>query len=325
MDARLAWSDERSQAQREPERGVRPEVWLLGQPPLNRYLNYVRDTTVNGRDLARSQIIEEWRQANDYYGELEVREAGVADDPEIRELDPVLAPLVRELMADNRWRRGFDTVPALVAMVELDRLIVSQLHVDLVHTETLQARLGSAPTPEALFRFCLPLDRAEAPVQVRRAGSQRFLFWSESSDFRFHDPVLLDPGQIDGHDPCGPLAGVVGLMVGYGSNFLNVVQSDGRLILSNGYHRAYALRALGVTHAPCILQTATRRDELDLIASRTVLEDPAFYLKAARPPLLKDFFDARIRKVLQVRKMLRVVELKFEVKEFEIIDFNEAA
>jgi hypothetical protein len=114
-------------------------------------------------------------------------------------------------------------------------------------------------------------------------------------------------------------------MVGYGSNFLNVIQSDGRLLLHNGYHRAYALRELGVTHAPCIMQTATRRDELNLVASRSVLEDPAFYLKAARPPLLKDFFDPRLRKVLRVPKILRVVELSFEAKEFEIVDFSNAA
>jgi hypothetical protein len=229
MDARLTWSDENSRDQPalQQEHGAHPEVWLLGQPPLSRYLNYVRDTTINGAEVARSRLIEEWRQANDYYAELEVREAGLADEPEIRDLDPALAPLARELMADSRWSSGFDTLPARVAMVELDRLVVSQLHVDLVHAAKLKAQLGSAPTPEALFRFCLPLNRAEAPVQVRRAVSQRFLFWSESSDFRFQDPVLLDPGQIDGHDPCGPLAGVVGLMVGYGSNFLNVVQSMG--------------------------------------------------------------------------------------------------
>jgi hypothetical protein len=209
-------------------------------------------------------------------------------------------------------------------MVELDRLVMSQIHVNLTHIERLRTRIDAAASPEALFRFCLPLDRAEAPVRMRKVGSNRFLFWSESSDFRFHEPALLKPDQIGGYSSFGPLGGVIGLTVGYGSNFLNVIESDGRMVLHNGYHRAYALRSLGITHAPAIVQTVTRRDELNLVASRAVLDDPAFYFKTARPPLLKDFFDPRIRKVLRVPKILRMIELSFEVNEVEVVDFARA-
>jgi hypothetical protein len=91
------------------------------------------------------------------------------------------------------------------------------------------------------------------------------------------------------------VARAVGLVVGFSTNFFNVVRDDKRLLLHNGYHRACALRALGITHVPCVIQTVTRRDELDLIAKDNVAEDPAFYFAACRPPLLKDFFDPRIR------------------------------
>src|SRR5205807_3783118 len=117
-----------------------------------------------------------------------------------------------EVMADPRWNRGFDALPTRFGMVELDRLVVSQPHLNLLHTAGLKARLGCSPTFDALFRFCLPLDRSEAPVHMRRAGPKRFIFWSESSDFRFHEPAILDPSQIKEHDPFGPLGGVVGLM-----------------------------------------------------------------------------------------------------------------
>src|SRR5229473_4784368 len=240
MDALLAWNCERtrSDSQVQEHSLVHEEAWLLGQPPLSKYLDFVCDMTVAGAQQARSALVDEWRAANDHYAELEVREAGIADEADIRDLDPALDSLADEVMADPRWVRGFDTLPTRFAMVELDRLVVSQPHVNLLHTEALKARLGRSPTLDALFRFCLPLDRSEAPVQVRSAGSHRFVFWSESSDFRFHEPALLEPGQIKGHDPFGPLGGIVGLMVGYGSNFLNVIQSDGRLLLNNGYHRA---------------------------------------------------------------------------------------
>jgi hypothetical protein len=318
MDALLAWSGQRPNSQPSTSPSVHEEAWLLGQSPLRKYLDFVVDMTVDGKHIARSALIDEWRAANDYYAELETTEAGIADAADISALDASLQPLADDIIADSRWR-DFDILPTRFAMVELDRLVVSQGHVNLSHTERLKSQLDAKPALDALFRFCLPLDRAEAPVQMRRAGVNRYMFWSESSDFRFHEPALLQPGQIDGS--FGPLGGIVGLMVGYGSNFLNVIESDGRLLLHNGYHRAYALRDLGITHAPCIVQTVTRRDELALVASRSVMEDPAFYFKAARPPLLKDFFDPKIRKVLRLPKILRVVELSFEAREFETVDF----
>jgi hypothetical protein len=45
----------------------------------------------------------------------------------------------------------------------------------------------------------------------------------------------------------------------------------------------------------------TRGEELGLVGSK-IAEDPSFYFKAARPPVLKDFFDPNIRKVLQIPK-----------------------
>lgn len=320
MDAVPAWNGKCALSEGPARQDVHEEAWLLGQPPLNRYLDYVSDLDSDSQQ-SRSAIVDEWRRANDHYAELETREAGIADDAEIRDLDDALESLAHAVMADARWSRGFDTLPARIAVVELDRLVVSQPYVNLHHTERLKQRLGKAPAAAKLFRFCLPLDRDEAPVQSRRLGSNRFLFWSESSDFRFHEPKLLEPGQITGHDHHGPLAGIVALLVGYSSNFLSAIQCEGRLLLHNGYHRAYALRELGIKYAPCALQIASRRDELALVASRTVMEDPAFYFKAARPPLLKDFFDPKIRKVLRVPRALRMVEINFEVKEFDTAHF----
>jgi esterase/lipase superfamily enzyme len=92
------------------------------------------------------------------------------------------------------------------------------------------------------------------------------------------------------------------------------------MVLHNGYHRACALRAMGFTHAPCVVQTVTRRAELDVAATRKVSEDAAFYFKAARPPLLKDFFDPRVSKTLPVRRMRKVVEVSYEIKVFDVAD-----
>lgn len=319
MDSRPEWVSNRSERDR-----AQQELWLLGQPSLKIYLDFVKDMVVGGAEIPRAALADEWRAANDHFYDQAEREGGEADRIGIRELDPVLEPLAAAVRADIRYQRAFDLLPTRFAMVELDRLVVPQPHVNLAHVERLKQRIGSSPSPEALFRFCQPLDRQEAPVKVRQKGSRRFMFWSDSADFRFHEPALLGPNQVTGYDPLGPLGGIVGLMVGFGSNFLNVIQSEDRLLLHNGHHRAYALRELGITHAPCIVQTVTRRDELNLVASSSVCETPVFYFKAPRPPLLKDFFDPALRKVLTVERLLSVVELSFEVKSYEIADFATA-
>src|SRR5262249_27815509 len=270
------------------ESGIVEEVWRLGQPALQRSLHFVKERVVGGADIPRAELVDEWRAANDYYYELENKEAGLPDQIQIRDLEPALQPLVDEVQADSRFRRAFDSLPVRFAMVELDRLVVSQPHVELTHSQRIQTRLAASRTPEDLFRFCFPIDGEEAPVKARRLGSRRYLFWSRSSDFRFHEATLLEPDQIVGHDPFGTIGRARRIMVVYGSNFLNAIQSEDRLMLHNGHHRALALRDMGTTHAPCIIRTVTRRAELNLVASSDTAANPAFYFKAPRPPVLKD-------------------------------------
>ena len=313
MDARQRWPVTGG----EQDVGVR-EAWLLGQPGLQDLLDYVEDHAISVSAVSRSELVDEWRAANDYYHELELREAGAADAIEIRDLDRDCAELADEVRADPRYRRAFDKVPTRFAMVELDRLVVAQSHIDLDHAERLKDRAGDLLSAEALFRFCQPLGDFEAPVQIRKADGRRYLFSSASSDLRFHECLLLKPEELADHVAYGSVTGAIGLVVGFGSNFLSVIQSDSRLLLHNGHHRAYALRAMGIRYAPCIVQTATRGEELSLLAASKVMASPSFYLRAGRPPLLKDFFERRLHKVLQVRKTQQVIEISIEVKDYSV-------
>ena len=200
-------------------------------------------------------------------------------------------------------------------MVELDRLVIYQTHINREFSETLQSALGKDPDPESLFRFCMPPKSPDDGVQIRRIGSSRYVFSSESTDFRAHSPTLLSPKQINDFNTFGPLSGMLGLGVGFGSNYLTAIRAEDRVLLHNGYHRAHAMRALGITHAPCILQTATRLDELEIAAKSMVLDDPDFYFGSARPPLLKDFFDANIYREFSVFKTRKMIEISFDIKD----------
>lgn len=95
------------------------------------------------------------------------------------------------------------------------------------------------------------------------------------------------------------------------------------MILHNGYHRAYALRALGITHAPAIVETVTRKDELRIVANSSVSEDPEFYFRAARPPMLRDFFNPKLGKRLSVRPMETAVEVEFKMRTWTTTDWSE--
>jgi hypothetical protein len=293
------------------------EIWLLGQPPLRHFLDFVRESAVDGEQQDKAALAAEWRAASDHYAELARLEPGWAE-MEIRELGPELAPLVEEVKADPCFRKTFRTMPVRFGMVELDRLVVSQKSVSGNFVGDIQSRLGASPDANALFRFCLPLTYAGAQVHARPVGSKRWVFQSDSTDFRFLEPVLLRPRQLKDYDSCGPVAAVVALVVGFGSNFLNVLHYRGRALLHNGYHRACALRELGITHAPAIIQTVTRKAELDYSAKASVADNPEYYFEQPRPPVLKDFFDPKIRKVVRVHKLARMIEVNFEVKDYTV-------
>ncbi|TMJ14620.1 MAG: hypothetical protein E6G94_09230 [Alphaproteobacteria bacterium] len=289
-------------------------VWLLGQPHLTDYLAFVREKVIGGEHMSQRLLADEWRKANDLYYELEQSEAGFADGAECLPLPKEMRGLARALKRDRYFTETFDTLPTEIRMVELAKLIVSQSNVSCEFSEALRKRLREARDPASLFRFCLPAERDLPPVTVRKSGKDRYVFTSPSTDFRLHNPAVLAAADVGGLKPFGPVASVFALPVGFGSNFLSVVASDDRLLLQNGYHRSYSLLAAGFTHAPAVVQLVTRKDELRIAATDDVNNDPAFYFRAARPPVLKDFLDPRFGRKLLAKRMQTTIEIEWKVR-----------
>lgn len=295
-------------------------LWLLGQPELEDYLDFVKRKVVGGDQLPAKALSDEWRTANDLFHALESAEAGIADSIECRPLPPESEAAQQQLRADRYFRAAYDALPATIEMVELDKLIVSQNHVAPLFAEEQARCLSPHPSLDALFRFCLPLTRESPTVRMQRLSSERYLFSCASSDLRAQDAILLHSEQCVGIDSHGPIAAMVGLAVGFGPNFMTAIRSDSRLLLNNGYHRAYGLRALGITHAPCIVETVTRVSELRLTASHSVTSNPAFFFRASRPPLLKDFFNPALTKRLAVRPMETTIEVEVKMRSWTSTD-----
>ena len=289
-------------------------LWLLGQPHLADYLSFLETKVIGGESEDMRACAAEWRAVNDLYYDLEQTEAGIADSIDCRPLPKRLARLAAELEANPWFKSSFDNLPYSIELVELDKLVVSQIHVEHGHSRRIAECLGPKPSPGELFKYCLPLAPLQPPVDVLRLSSTRYLFSSPSSDFRSHEPRLISATDIAHLITTGPVAGFFGVSVGFGSNFLSGIRSGSRVLLQNGYHRSYALRKAGFTHAWCVIEEVTRKDELKLTATGQVAEDPEFYFAAKRPPILRDFFDKRICKQLLVRPMDCLVEVEITIR-----------
>jgi len=290
-------------------------VYLLGRPTLSRFLRFVTHHAINGESMDGGVLTDEWRDASERIRILEKEEAGLADHPSISKLDARLESLYTGLLKDPLIVNGFNTVPSSIGMVELDKLVVYQKHIDLAHVRKLKEKLGMSPGSEEIFKTCLPADHPRPPVKWSRVHGDTYVFMSPSNDLRFLGTMRLQANHITDYPPPGTLVGALGIAVGFGSNFLNAIYAENRLVLHNGSHRAYALRELGVTHVPCIIQYVSSREELDVVASGDLRDRPDLYLRHARPSMLKDYFNPQLRKIVPVCRRLRQVTVKFEVDE----------
>ena len=292
-------------------------LYLTGRPRLRDLLHFARSHAATPPD--ETALTATWQSAHERVRQIEQDEAGAADDPPMTKLGPECEPLLLELLSDPLVQKGFNTVPTDVALIELDRLVVYQKHIDLTYVRQLAARLqqnGEGALSDAqVFRTCLLHDHDQPPVKWSRAHHDSFVFMSPSNDLRFLGAVPLRSDQIKDYPARGKFVGIVGLAVGLGSNFLNALYAEKRLILNNGSHRAYTLRMLGVTHVPCIIQHARSRDEVDAVAATEVRKNPDAYLKHPRPSLLKDYFDPQLYLSFPAYRRMRQITVRFEIEE----------
>src|SRR5262245_17717779 len=292
-----------------------PYVYLYAHTRLEDFLRYMTRESTEGPALDPARLTDEWRAANDRFQDLQQTEAGWADGAIVGSLAKSLEPLVRQVAADPIFRRSFSAVPGQIGLVELDRLAVSQKSINLAHVARLKEQLGRSPDPDTVCRACLPFDHPTPSAEVRRVAKHTFEIVSESNDLRFLESLALSAEQVAGYQGTGPVVGVIGAVVGFGSNFLNALACEGRLVLNNGFHRAYALRALGVTHVPCVVQRLASRADLEHVGRAAVRRDPDLYFGLARPPVLKDFFDPTLCREVRCPQKARHVRVTLTVEE----------
>jgi hypothetical protein len=293
-------------------------IYLVSRTTFSDYLDFMGSWPVDAASLDKKKLADDWRATDEVMQKLRRTEAGWADNPAIRPVDAALEPLVENVYADPIFQQAFTEVPSEIGIVELDRLVVCQKLVSRAHFDRLKKQLGKNHAPEAVFRFALPYDHPLPDHRIGRISDHEFAFMSESNDLRFLDSLVLKPEQVSDYRPVGPIAGIVALVVGYGSNYLNVISTEGRLLLNNGNHRACTLRYMGITHVPCVIQKVSNREELEVLAPGSIRRNVDYYLQQPRPPVLKDYFDPRLTKILPLAMSSRQVRISYDVEQLDM-------
>jgi hypothetical protein len=286
-------------------------AYLMSRVDLDGFVDYMTTWPVGHSEMDREELAKEWHSAHETVRKLRRTEAGWADNARAEPMPPFLQPLVEQVNADPYFRQAFHEAPATIGMVDLQRVVASQLVVNMSLVRRLMEQLGDKPTLDQVFRFCLPYDHQVPGVRAGRIAEREFAFVSESCDLRFLDAVMLRPEQIRDFQSVGPIAGVVGLVVGYGANYLSAVSTHNRLVLINGNHRACTLLALGVNVVPCVVQKVPSPDRIDSMVPSSVRRDKDFYLKNPRPPVLKDYFNTDLVKSIYLAQSAREIRVSY--------------
>jgi len=94
--------------------------------------------------------------------------------------------------------------------------------------------------------------------------------------------------------------------MGFGNPWFQAVEYRGRLILQNGYHRAWALLSLGIIDVPCLLLRANSLAELG-VGNVGFFPEPV--LMGDRPPTVADFNDDRVAVSAKAPALKKVIML----------------
>src|SRR5215470_14967826 len=117
-------------------------IFLLGRPPIAEFLGFMRSAGIDGSNSADTATLTgEWRAARAHFENLEITEAGYADGPKTKPLPQELGSHARRVLEDRAVQPSLGLVPTEFAMVDLDRVVISQKYINLTHVNKLRQSL----------------------------------------------------------------------------------------------------------------------------------------------------------------------------------------
>lgn len=296
----------------------RNNLLLYGASAKAEVVNYVRTECIPEEEASLPSILSDWSQARSHFQDLEQKETEIAETIDSKEIPSEFTAEIKAIERSVLFKETFSLLPYDFKLVEIDRLVAGQRAVNLDYVDLLMKRIPVNPSLSDLIRICLASPTDPKPPAEQMLSQNMLSFTSENLDFRFLGGYKKKLTQED-VEACVsggfPMSAIV-LLVGMGASAMNVIESGRRVVLNNGFHRAYALRGLGVTHIPVVFQKVTNPQ---LEFPPTVANLPKEYLLGVqRPALMKDFFDSLLVRKLKVKARNKVVQVQWGASQFAL-------
>lgn len=305
----------------EPARAARyyVELFLFAFAPQAEVLHHLRTVAAPEERERLRDILEQWEHAQARVRKLSRVEKGEADAIRVSKIPPEHAGFLERVTAHPLFQKTFQSHPISFQIVEIDRLVAPQRSVNLSYVQELRARYPRTPSLDDLFAICLWPEREAPPIQHLEAHANTHVFSSPSRDVRFLDSYVkeMTPDDLRFAESGGlPTTGVLSY-VGYGCSTINCYRGRRRIVLNNGFHRVYALRSLGVTEIPVLVQHA---HNIAVEFPHAIDGLPSWYLLGhTRPVLMKDFFEPGFTLQLRVRERVHVVKVSIHASSYDVL------
>lgn len=271
-------------------------------------INYVRTQGTAAERERLPEIIRRWETAQARIAQLQPQEATTMSGVSITNVPPEFTGLIEQYATDPLFQRSFAALPASIRLVEVDRVVAAQRTVNLDYVGRLKERLGPDPSFDSLLALCAAPQRNMDTIRHLEVAPNTHVFSSKNSDVRYlgsfmkEDLTAEEMGFAEGGGI--PVAAVISF-IGYGTAPISAFEVNGRCVLGNGFHRAYALRSMGITQIPMVVQTCT--NPMFEFPPNLVGIPREYLLGSPRPSLLRDFFDPDLAINLEIRDRIRTV------------------
>ncbi len=281
-------------------------------------IGIIRSQCIDDDVRELDNIMTNWREASKHFQEIVQNERGIPESIIVKDIGPELSQALNAVASEFLFKQSFSLIPIEFKLVEIGKMVAPQRLVNIDYVEELKKRIPADPKLTDLVEFCLrPKHEPPQPRQLQLAANVMG-FSSPSSDFRF---IGGYPKQLSDEDIKTALGGglpssAILLLVGYGSPTCNVFSIGRRIIVNNGFHRMYALGALGIEYAPVVVQKVTNHE---LEVPDAIAGLPKDYLiNNPRPVLMKDFFDSKLVRVIHKKPRMRNVQLVWNVQQTDV-------
>jgi hypothetical protein len=291
---------------------------LLGQPSIHDFIAFARTKAIDGHRLDELTLTKEWQAANSKLRELATHDASNIEISNLAPLPSGTDRYANSLLSDPPLAGVSDYLPCSWAMVDLDRMLVWQKHVDSSYADRMRQSFPNNGSLEDLVRLAVGLDQPKTPVGLDALSKTSFAFTSASTDIRVLGAApLRTSGPVD-FNPHGHVMAAVAIYIGYSVNVMWAIHVGKRLLLINGTSRCYALLRAGRTRVPCLVTRISHRDDLDLVGLPESSDSVMSMIQRPRPPMLKDFLDEKLSKPIDVASMQHVIRLQLNFDRLRI-------